>query len=130
MKNRLYMVMLMLCMGITSVCAQVIVSGTVADDIEPLMMVNVVEVEYGAEIPEYVYEELGDPIKDWKIKDEEQDYITMPAKNIAYTGSISSTGIDHSAIDSQSVIYDLSGRRVLKAVKGFYIINGKKVFVK
>ena len=93
-------------------------------------VVNIVEVEYGAEIPEYVYEELGDPIKDWKIKDEEQDYTTMPAKDIAYTGSISSTGIDHSAIDSQSVIYDLSGRRVLKAVKGFYIINGKKVFVK
>ena len=93
-------------------------------------VVNIVEVEYGAEIPEYVYEELGDPIKDWKIKDEEQDYITMPAKDIAYTGSISSTGIDHSAIDSQSVIYDLSGRRVLKAVKGFYIINGRKVVIK
>ena len=93
-------------------------------------VVNIVEVEYGAEIPEYVYEELGDPIKDWKIKDEEQDYITMPAKDIAYTGSISSTGINGVNIDEDAVIYDLSGRRVLKAVKGFYIINGKKVLVK
>lgn len=29
-----------------------------------------------------------------------------------------------------NVIYDLSGRRVQKAVKGLYIINGKKVYVK
>ena len=45
MKNRLYIMMLMLCMGISSVYAQVIVTGTVADEIEPLMMVNVVEVD-------------------------------------------------------------------------------------
>ena len=45
MKNRLYILLLMLFMGITSVCAQVIVTGTVADEIEPLMMVNVVEVD-------------------------------------------------------------------------------------
>ncbi len=37
--------MLMLCMGLSSVYAQVIVTGTVADEIEPLMMVNVVEVD-------------------------------------------------------------------------------------
>lgn len=30
----------------------------------------------------------------------------------------------------QQAIYDLSGRRVQKAVKGLYIINGKKVYVK
>ena len=45
MKNRLYILVLMLSLGITSVCAQVIVTGTVADEIEPLMMVNVVEVD-------------------------------------------------------------------------------------
>ena len=45
MKNRLYTVMLMFCMGISSVFAQVIVTGTVVDAIEPLMMVNVVEVD-------------------------------------------------------------------------------------
>lgn len=45
MRNRLYMVMAMLCMGMSSVLAQVIVTGTVADALEPLMMVNVVEVD-------------------------------------------------------------------------------------
>ena len=30
----------------------------------------------------------------------------------------------------KQVIYDLSGRKVAKAVKGLYIINGKKVYVK
>ena len=29
-----------------------------------------------------------------------------------------------------AVIYDLSGRRVSKTVKGLYIVNGKKVAVK
>jgi hypothetical protein len=35
----------MLCVSISSAFAQVIVTGTVADEIEPLMMVNVVEVD-------------------------------------------------------------------------------------
>ena len=42
-----------------------------------------------------------------------------------------STGIE--AVEAENgaqVIYDLSGRRVAKAVKGLYIINGKKVYVK
>ena len=42
-----------------------------------------------------------------------------------------STGIE--AVETENgaqVIYDLSGRRVAKAVKGLYIINGKKVYVK
>ena len=30
----------------------------------------------------------------------------------------------------QQTIYDLSGRKVMKALKGLYIINGKKVYVK
>lgn len=30
----------------------------------------------------------------------------------------------------EKTVYDLSGRRVLKPVKGLYIINGKKVYVK
>lgn len=34
------------------------------------------------------------------------------------------------AIELNQPIYDLSGRRVQKAVKGFYIIGGKKVYVK
>ena len=39
-------------------------------------------------------------------------------------------GIDKVAGNRTDVIYDLSGRRVEKAVKGIYIMNGKKVLVK
>ena len=40
------------------------------------------------------------------------------------------TKIDSIDADANAVIYDLSGRRVEKAVKGIYIINGKKVVIK
>ena len=43
---------------------------------------------------------------------------------------ITVTGINGIDIDADAVIYDLSGRRVLKAVKGIYIVNGKKVVIK
>lgn len=36
-------------------------------------------------------------------------------------------GVKADATEGEEVIYDLSGRRVQKAVKGIYIINGKKV---
>ena len=40
-------------------------------------------------------------------------------------------GIEISTNDNvQSTIFDLSGRRVQHPVKGFYIVNGKKMFVK
>ena len=44
----------------------------------------------------------------------------------------SATGIDHIATgaDTTKTVYDLSGRRVNKAIKGIYIVNGKKVLVK
>ena len=45
MRNRLYILVTMLCVSMSSAFAQVIVTGTVADEIEPLMMVNVVEVD-------------------------------------------------------------------------------------
>ncbi len=32
--------------------------------------------------------------------------------------------------DSSVVYYDLSGRRVENPVKGIYIVNGRKVFIK
>jgi len=45
-----------------------------------------------------------------------------------------STGMDASLVNSEkrilnSEIYDLQGRRVVKPVKGLYIVNGKKVMV-
>ena len=33
-------------------------------------------------------------------------------------------------INANAAIYDLSGRRVEKATKGIYIVNGKKMIVK
>lgn len=49
-------------------------------------------------------------------------------------GNVNTTGIENVvAKDSKpahEVIYDLQGRRVNKAARGLYIINGKKVFVK
>ena len=45
MRHRLYILMMMLTVSISSALAQVMITGTVADAIEPLMMVNVVEVD-------------------------------------------------------------------------------------
>lgn len=49
-------------------------------------------------------------------------------------GSGTSTGIGSIAAEEgrndANVVYDLSGRRVVKAAKGLYIVNGKKVIVK
>ena len=39
-------------------------------------------------------------------------------------------GISNVVIDENAVIYDLTGRKVKNAVKGIYIVNGKKVLVK
>ncbi len=39
-------------------------------------------------------------------------------------------GIESAAGNADAPVYDLSGRRVAKAVKGIYIQNGKKIFVK
>ncbi len=41
-----------------------------------------------------------------------------------------STGIEGIALNEKQTIFDLAGRRVAKAQKGVYIINGKKVMVK
>ena len=41
-----------------------------------------------------------------------------------------SDGIENVVINENSVIYDLTGRKVNNATKGIYIINGKKVFIK
>ena len=47
------------------------------------------------------------------------------------TVGIGSVTNDDNVNDGQNgAIYDLSGRRVEKAVKGIYIQNGKKVYVK
>ncbi len=62
------------------------------------------------------------------------DYTASGVKAITFSfGDDVTTGIE--AVDSEAeagsdVIYDLSGRRVLKAQKGVYIVNGRKVVIK
>ena len=59
-----------------------------------------------------------------------------PAEDIVLTVKIvtEGEGIDNIAVDADTVIYDLSGKRVQGNVKslerGIYIVNGKKVYVK
>ena len=40
------------------------------------------------------------------------------------------TSVEETAAPAKAAIYNLAGQRVSKAVKGIYIINGKKVVVK
>jgi len=63
-------------------------------------------------------------LKDVPATEEEGD-VRIPMEN--FTTGINGVEI---AAPAQGVIYDLSGRRVLKAQKGLYIISGKKVLVK
>ena len=54
---------------------------------------------------------------------------TKAVQGFAFNGD--TTGITPVAtVDAQKTIYDLAGRKVSKATKGIYIINGKKTLVK
>ena len=93
-------------------------------------LVHTDEVAYGEVIPEYVYEPTaeGDVFMGWLG----ETYETMPAHDVTYTANIESS-IHHSILNSHdTVIYDLSGRRVLNVenLTGVYIINGKRVLIK
>ena len=58
----------------------------------------------------------------------ENDSNTGPLVKAFYFTEEDATGIENvNYNDNQEVIYDLNGRRVSKAQKGIYIINGKKV---
>lgn len=52
------------------------------------------------------------------------------AKALFFSKPTGISGITSPAATAPTAIYDLSGRRVSKATKGFYIINGQKVIVK
>ena len=91
-------------------------------------LVYIEDVDYGETIPEYIYESTieGDVFVGWVG----ETYETMPAHDVVYTANIANS-INHSLINSNStIIYDIFGRRVDKTMKGGYLINGKKVFVK
>ncbi|MBS7396126.1 MAG: Ig-like domain-containing protein, partial [Prevotellamassilia sp.] len=55
---------------------------------------------------------------------------SQAVKGFPFNGT--TTGIEQieAGADAKNAIYDLSGRRVNKAAKGIYILNGKKVLVK
>ena len=52
---------------------------------------------------------------------------TQPAKAFAFKGTATGVESVESSNHAPQAIYDLTGRRVSKAEKGIYIINGKKV---
>ena len=62
-------------------------------------------------------------------------YLPVPdniagALSMIFEGGTTTAIEEAQAAEEGMVIYDLSGRRVQKASKGLYIVNGKKVYVK
>ena len=62
-------------------------------------------------------------------------YLPVPndvagALSMIFEGGTTTAIEEAQAAEGEKVIYDLSGRRVQKASKGLYIVNGKKVYVK
>lgn len=53
-----------------------------------------------------------------------------PTLRFNFGGTTAIESVLNNGIDTNAAIYDLSGRRVEKAVKGIYIQNGKKIIVK
>ena len=94
-------------------------------------LVHTEEVEYGAEIPEYVYKPTvsGEVFNGWIG----EQYDTMPAHDVRYIADIA-TSIRSLHEGTQGlVIYDLRGRRVKDTSilrGGVYVINGRKTLVK
>ena len=93
-------------------------------------LVHSIEVAYGDNIPEYVYEPTGEGevFVGWVG----ETHSTMPARDLVYTANITN-GINLSTLKESAFIYDLQGRRILNTENlksGLYIINGKKTVIK
>ena len=58
---------------------------------------------------------------------EDNNVSWLSFKNLKYAEWSENTGIENINADVETVIYDLSGRRVQKMEKGIYIVNGRKV---
>lgn len=88
-------------------------------------------------VDSYVLQDKGEGQKFYKVADtfngtKNRCYLTVPASsvkvmNLVFGGQTTAVESVDAAISSDKQIYDLSGRRVNKAQKGLYIVNGKKV---
>lgn len=58
------------------------------------------------------------------------DWLPYDNFQLYYLGTTAPTAVENVAAQSKSAIYDLQGRKVSKAQKGLYIVNGKVVVVK
>lgn len=99
-------------------------------------LVHTVEVAYGEDIPEYIYEpkEGEGEFLYWAG----DDYETMPAQEVYFTAVFGEIGTDiHQLLQDggKLVVYDLQGRKIQvgglhELTAGVYIINGKKVVIR
>ena len=94
-----------------------------------------------APVGSYVLQNISDKVAFYLVSDPdpEEEPITVPAnrcyltvraggvKALAFPDGTQTSISAIQANDENAVMYDLSGRRVSKATKGIYIINGKKV---
>lgn len=88
-------------------------------------------------VDSYVLQDKGEGQKFYKVADtfngtKNRCYLTVPASsvkvmNLVFGGQATAVESVDAAISTDKQIYDLSGRRVSKAQKGLYIVNGKKV---
>ena len=61
------------------------------------------------------------------LKIEKSEFTGQPVRGFAFKGTTTGVESVESSNNAPQAIYDLTGRRVSKAEKGIYIINGKKV---
>ena len=92
-----------------------------------------------APVGSYVLQNLDDKVAFYLVAAGQQPtvganrcYLTLDnnapgVKALAFPDGTMTSISEIQAADEKAVIYDLSGRRVSKATKGIYIINGKKV---
>ena len=116
-------------LGTVAVGSQVLLTAKATSGLE-------IEFKYDAELAE-IYPTFDglvlDCLKEGVLtiratQDGNQNY--HPAERVVKTLNIVSTGIAPVIQEGEDAIYDLQGRKVLEAVKGFYLQNGKKVYRK
>ena len=70
------------------------------------------------------------PVYEGYVCDQGKEYVMGKEDvviNLTYTDT---TGISEITVESNVAVYDLTGRKVTVPVKGIYVVNGKKMYVK